>query len=228
VASRTSGFLIFLEDPETTAGRWKEAGVSTEAARAISAAIHLDLLQNLAHVKGVKTYLAALGTADVAYVRRLAADHGFEFAEVPEGRPLERWDSALSILHNRHIHPKVMCADGHVPDLYAEDVQRAQQKLDLYQMVIGREGEDRCWIIGMNGHQEFLSRAEVRPDDSLHPILQAAGEAGINVAVLDTKHAARNGLPPAELHALARRPQHRALARALAEHSMAPPRASRA
>jgi hypothetical protein len=212
-----------MEEPAATVSRWGEAEVPAGAGEAIVSAVHSDLLANLAAVGEVKLYLAPAADSDAEYSSKLARRSRIEVLKLPHASSLQRWDSALSALYNNCSHRKVICADGRVPDVYPEDLARARRKLDLYEMIVGREGEDRCWLIGMNSYQEILAAAEARPKDLLHPILEAAGRLGIDVSVLDTKHALTTGASLGRLQALSRRPQHPGLARALADHGLSPP-----
>ncbi len=219
---RDTGLLLFIEEPAATVARWGEAQVPPAAASEILSAVHGDLLANLTAARSVQVYLTPVAEGDAGYVEALAGQGRAEVLDVPRAAPLQRWDSGLSILYNRCSHRKVLCADGRVPDVYTDDVARARRKLDLYEMVLGREGQDRCWLIGMNGYQEVLQAAEVRPDDTLHPILEAASRMGCKASLLDTKQALAEGMDLARLQGLARRPQHPRLREALARSGLAP------
>jgi hypothetical protein len=226
VKGRDTGLLLFVEEPAATVARWRAAEVPAAAAAEIVAAVHGDLLTNLAAARSVKLYLTPVAESDVTYVAGLVRQGLAEALDVPWAAPLQRWDSGLSILHNRCSHRKILCADGRVPDVYSDDLARARRKLDLYEMILGREGQDRCWLIGMNGYQEVLQAAEVRPDDTLHPLLEAASRLGCKTSLLDTKQALAEGMDVARLQGLARRPQHPGLRAALARAGMAPVPAS--
>jgi hypothetical protein len=223
LAHPNTGLLLFMEEPSATVARWRDTDVTVGAGVAIVSAVHHDLLDNLATADEVRVYLAPAAESDAGYVSELASGTQASLLEVPRAAALQRWDSGLSILYNRCSHRKVICADGRVPDVYAEDLARARRKLDLYQMIIGREGEDRCWLIGMNSYLEILAAAEARPEDLLHPILETAGRLGLDISVLDTKHALTAGASLHRLQGLSRRPQHPGLARALADHGLSPP-----
>lgn len=199
-----TGLLLFLEDPSRTVARWGDP--SGAAGEGILAALHEDQLHALAGVESTAIYISGAGADDQAYVDEVARRTSLETLAVPGGRLLERWDAGLSILFNRCAHRKVLAVDAGVPGVGPDDIARARRKLDLYRVILGREGEDRCWLIGFNGYEELLGRAEVRPDDVLHPLLQAAGRVGLDVSLLDTKTSLAGGLDLELVRGLARQP----------------------
>ena len=210
-----TGLLLFFEEPSRTVSRWQESEAGGRIGEEILAALHLDQLGALSATEGTAVYLAPATTEDEGYARELAATSSVSLLEVPGTVPLQRWDSGLSILFNRHAHRKILCVDGGVPDVGAEDLSRARRKLDLYRMILGREGEDRCWLIGLNGYEEVLGRAEVGPHDLLHPLLETAGRIGLDVSLLDTKQSMSSGPQLDLLRGLARLPSYPRLSRAL-------------
>jgi hypothetical protein len=207
-----TGLLLFVEDPSRTATRWTTSELDGESGVKILAALHEDLLATLPGSEGTTVYLAPATGEDAEYTQELADSSALALLEVPGSVPLQRWDSGLSILFNRYAHRKIMCVDASVPDISLEEISRARRKLDLYRMILGREGEDRCWLVGFNGYEEVLGRADVGPDDLLHPLLQAAGDVGLDVSLLDTKLSMRSGAQLEVLRALARHPSYPHLA----------------
>ena len=221
VTARETGLLLFMEEARATAARWKPEGLPAAAVSETVVALHRDLLVNLGRSERVAIYLTPTREDDGPYAETLAKEAGVDVLQVPDAPGLRRWDSALSILYNGCGHRKVLCADGRVPDFYAEDVARAQSKLDLYEVVVGREAQDRCWLIGMNGYHEVLGGAQARADDFIHPLLEAAGRTGVRISVLDTKHALGPGVDLALLAGLARGGRHPRLRAALEEAGVA-------
>ncbi len=215
-----TGLLLFVEDPARTVSRWSREDLSGEPGLEILAAVHGDMVSALLAAPGTALYLAPAAAADADYVEHLAGSSGVEILQVPMAPPLQRWDAALSILFNRCTHRKVLCADGGVPDVTVEDLSRARRKLDLYRMVLGREGEDRCWLVGFNGYEELLGLANAGPDDILHPLLQAAGRAGLDVSLLDTKRTMAGEPDMDLLRGLARREGYPRLRTVLARHQL--------
>lgn len=213
-----TGLLLFVEDPARTVSRWSQEEPSGDTAVEMLAAVHGDLVAVLMGAPGTALYLAPAVAADEGYVKQLAGTSGVAILQVPMAPPLERWDAGLSILFNRCTHRKVLCVDGGVPDVAVEDLSRARRKLDLYDMVLGREGEDRCWLVGFNGYQEILGPANAGPDDTLHPLLQAAGRAGLDVSLLDTKRTLATGPDMDLLRGLARRADYSRLRAVLERH----------
>jgi hypothetical protein len=209
-----------MEDPARTVSRWSQEEPSGDAAMEILTAVHGDLVPTLLGAPGTALYLAPAAAADADYVERLASASGVEILEVPMVPPLQRWDAGLSILFNRCTHRKVLCADGGVPDVTVEDLSRARRKLDLYRMVLGREGEDRCWLVGFNGYEQILGLADAGPDDTLHPLLRAAGRAGLDVSLLDTKHTLASDPDMERLRGLARQAGYSRLRAVLARHRL--------
>ena len=179
-----------------------------------------ELLTEADALQIVEAYYAAATAGDADYTEHLAGTSDVELLEVPMVPPLARWDSGLSILFNRCTHRKVLCADGGVPDVSVADLSRARRKLDLYRMVLGREGEDRCWLVGFNGYEEILGLANAGPDDILHPLLQAAGRAGLDVSLLDTKRTLADEPDMDLLRGLARREGYPRLRTVLARHRL--------
>lgn len=216
-----TGLLLFFEDPSRTVSRWQDSEAGGRSGEEILAALHVDQLSALSGGEGTTVYLAPTTTEDEGYARELAVTSPVSMLEIPGTIPLQRWDSGLSILFNRHAHRKILCVDGGVPDVGVEDLARARRKLDLYRMILGREGEDRCWLIGLNGYEEILGRAEVGPDDLLHPLLQTAGGLGLDVSLLDTKQSTSNGPQLELLRGLARLPAYPQLSRTLARLDLA-------
>ena len=213
--TRETGLLLFTEDARATAARWTPEGVPAGSIGDLVGALHRDLLANLGRSERVAIYLTPAREDDAPYAAQLAQEAGVEVLQVPDAPGLRRWDSALSILYNGCGHRKVLCADARVPDFYAEDVSRAQSKLDLYEVVVGREAHDRCWLIGMNGYHEVLGGAEARANDFIHPLLEAAGRNGVRISVLDTKRALGPGVDLAQVAGLARGGRHPRLRTAL-------------
>lgn len=211
-----TGLLLFVEEPSRTVSRWPETEPDGQSGEAILAALHADLLAALAATEGTAVYLAPAMAADEGYAQGLAASSSVSLLKVPGTAPLERWDAGLSLLFERCAHRKILCVDASVPDVGVDDISRARRKLDLYRMILGREGEDRCWLVGFNGYEEVLGLAEVRPDDLLHPLLQAAGRVGLDVSLLDTKQSLSAGARLDLLRGLARQPAYPHLAEALA------------
>lgn len=212
-----TGLLLFVEEPSRTVSRWPEPEPDGQSGEEILAALHADLLTALAASEGTAVYLAPATAHDEGYAQGLAAaSSSVTLLQVPGTVPLERWDAGLSILFNRCAHRKILCVDGSVPDIGVDDIVRARRKLDLYRMILGREGEDRCWLVGFNGYEEVLGLAEVRPDDLLHPLLQAAGRVGLDVSLLDTKQSLSGGARLDLLRGLARQPAYPHLSAALA------------
>ena len=216
-----TGLLLFVEDPVRTVSRWSQEEPSGDTAVEILAAVHGDLVSTLLGAPGTALYLAPTAAADADYVESLASISGVEILQVPMAPPLQRWDAGLSILFNRCTHRKVLCADGGVPDVTVEDLSRARRKLDLYRMVLGREGEDRCWLVGFNGYEEILGLADAGPEDTLHPLLQAAGRAGLDVSLLDTKRTLATEPDMNVLRGLARRAGYPRLRAVLERHQLA-------
>ncbi len=215
-----TGLLLFIRDSARTAANWAEGEPQGVAAEELIRAAHLGLLATLKSCEGTSLYMAPAGSGDEAYVESLAADATLELLEVPMAPPLQRWDSGLSILYNRCAHRKILCADGTVPDIGVEDIARARRKLELYRMILGREAEDRCWLVGLNGYEEILGRADVREEDLLHPLLQVAAGAGMDVSLLDTKRSLSTGAQLETLRTLARRPAYQGLREALSRHRL--------
>jgi len=210
-----TGLLLFFEDPSRTVSRWQESDAGGPNGEEILTALHVDQLSALSGAEGTTVYLAPSTTEDEGYARELAVSSPVSLLEVPGTIPLQRWDSGLSILFNRHAHRKILCVDGGVPGVGVEELSRARRKLDLYRMILGREGEDRCWLIGLNGYEEVLGRAEVGPNDLLHPLLETAGRIGLDVSLLDTKQSTSSGPQLELLRGLARLPAYPQLSRAL-------------
>jgi hypothetical protein len=215
-----TGLLLFVEDPERMVARWRDPDVAPGPGVDLLRAAHADLADLLAGAEGTVIYLAPAAGEDEPYVRELAREPGLALLEVPPGPTLQRWNSGLSILYNRQAHRKALCVDAGVPDVGLEDIARARRKLDLYRMILGREGEDRCWLVGLNGFEEVLSQADAGPADVLHPLLQAAGRAGLDVSLLDTKRSLALSPDMETLRALARRDDHPRLHEALRRHRL--------
>ncbi|MFQ5669455.1 MAG: hypothetical protein ACE5HD_02920 [Acidobacteriota bacterium] len=222
MARRNTGLLLFIDEPPSVASRWPDAELSASAVAAVVDAVHRDLLANLSSTEGVTIYLAPTEAGASRYVDRLAQETGTTVCQVPGTGPMQRWEASLSILYNERGHRKILCVAGGIPDLYPEDLARIRRKLDLYPLVVGREGEDRCWLLGMNGYHDVLHSAQVRPDDLLHPILKAASGRGLEVSVVDTKHAIHASSGVRRLRLLASRPQHPRLKKALAASGLSP------
>lgn len=215
-----TGLLLFVEEPGRTASRWQAQEPQGAAAVDLMAAVHSDLLEILRDCQGTVVYLAPVAAEDEPYCEHLAAAAQLELLEVPMAPAMQRWDSGLSILYNRCAHRKVICMDAAVPDVSAEDISRARRKLELYRMILGREGEDRCWLVGFNGYEEVLGGAELGPQDTLHPLLQSAGRVGLDVSLLDTKHALTAGAVLETLRPLAHRPGYLRVQSALRRHGL--------
>ena len=197
--------------------------VPRELAERLLSAVHRDTVANLSSPPEAALYLAPYAGGDADYVSQLAARTGVELLDVPAAGGLERWDSGLSILFNGCHHPKVICADGQAADFYPEDLERARRKLDLYEIIVGREGESGCWLIGMHGYSDFLTRVRPQGNEFLHALLEAGVEQGQQVSVLDTKKSVRGGPDLDHLRFLARRPQHPNLRRVLDEGGLLVP-----
>ncbi|MFQ5767354.1 MAG: hypothetical protein ACE5ID_05150 [Acidobacteriota bacterium] len=225
LASRKAGLLVFIENPSTlTMGLQGEVDDASHLSAGLLEAIHQDLMRGLHDCPWVQVYLAAARGDAAGYTSQLQALSGFPILELKQSGPLAGWDEGLSILFNRLGHRRILCASGQVPDLYPGDLHRALTKLELYEMVIGREGEDRFWLIGMDGYHDLLRAAQVQPGDFLHPILHAASQASLNISVLDTKHAFTRGENLRHLQPLAGRSQHPNLTRVLAAEGIHPVR----
>ncbi|MFQ5718743.1 MAG: hypothetical protein ACE5IK_04260, partial [Acidobacteriota bacterium] len=227
VGNSETGLLLFVDSPGRAMAHWQVATLSGDMARAVVSAGHQDTVTSLAGAADTTVYLAPGREDDAGYVAELAARTGVGCLDVPAVTGLARWDAGLSILFNRCRHPKILCADGQVLEFYAEDLERARRKLELYEIVLGRAGDNDCWLIGMHGHSEFLEQVKAGDGGVLHALLEAGVSQGQQVSLLDTKDTLRKEPDLQHLQFLARRPQHPCLRRILDGEGLLMPPAPR-